>query len=60
MLVLVDDITRQTPAWALLPAVFRRLDARGCAPERTKILIASGTHSRMSQPEVEKKLKANQ
>ena len=56
VLVLVDDITRQTPAWALLPAVFRRLDARGCGPERTKILIASGTHSRMSEREVEKKL----
>src|SRR6266567_7217484 len=56
VLVLVDDITRQTPAWALLPAVFRRLAERGCGPERTKILIASGTHSRMSQPEVEKKL----
>ena len=56
VLVLVDDITRQTPAWALLPAVFRRLAERGCGPERTKILIAAGTHSRMSQPEVEKKL----
>ena len=56
VLVLVDDITRQTPAWALLPAVFRRLGASGCAPENMKILIASGTHSRMSQPEVEKKL----
>src|SRR5437867_2062197 len=48
VLVLVDDITRQTPAWALLPAVFRRLDARGCGPERTTLLIAPGTHSRMS------------
>ena len=56
VVMLVDDITRQTPAGALLPAVFRRLAGRGSGPEHIKILIAAGTHARMSPQEVEKKL----
>jgi nickel-dependent lactate racemase len=56
VLVLVDDITRQTPAWALLPAVLDRLRSRGCGLENVSVLIASGTHSRMNAQEVEKKL----
>ncbi len=56
VLVLVDDITRQTPAGALLPPLFLRLAARGCKQENVKILIASGTHTRMTEQEIEKKL----
>lgn len=56
VLVLVDDITRQTPAWGLLPGLFRRLAQRGCQQKNVKILIASGTHTLMSLQEVEKKL----
>jgi len=55
-LILVDDITRQTPAWAILPSLLTRLADRGCKPGCTKILIASGTHALMSAQEVEKKL----
>jgi len=56
VLILVDDITRQTPAWAILPAVLRRLNQRGCPAGNVKILIAAGTHALMSPEEVEKKL----
>jgi nickel-dependent lactate racemase len=56
VLILVDDITRQTPAWAILPSLLTRLAERGCKPDCTKILIASGTHALMSAQEVEKKL----
>ncbi|HLY59296.1 MAG TPA: nickel-dependent lactate racemase [Terriglobia bacterium] len=56
VLILVDDITRQTPAWALLPAILRRLAGRGINPTNIKILIAAGTHARMNAGEVEKKL----
>lgn len=56
VLFLVDDITRQTPAWALLPAVIRRMAQRGCPPANIKILIAAGTHARMSPQEIAKKL----
>jgi nickel-dependent lactate racemase len=56
VLILVDDITRQTPAWALLPAILRRLTGRGIGAANIRILIAAGTHARMSAAEVEKKL----
>lgn len=56
VLILVDDITRQTPAWAILPAVLRRLANRGCPRSNIRILIAAGTHALMSPQEVEKKL----
>lgn len=56
VLILVDDITRQTPAWAILPSLLRRLTQRGCPAANVKILIAAGTHALMSPEEVEKKL----
>ena len=56
VLILVDDITRQTPAADLLPAVLRRLSVRGCKIEDIKILIAAGTHTAMTPREVQKKL----
>jgi nickel-dependent lactate racemase len=56
VLILVDDITRQTPASELLPSVLRRLEHSGARPARIKILIAAGTHARMTQQEVAQKL----
>src|SRR5690348_14066651 len=56
VLILVDDITRQTPAGALLPAILRRLSGSGIKANNIKILIAAGTHARMSAEEIEKKL----
>jgi nickel-dependent lactate racemase len=56
VLLLVDDITRQTPAWALLPALLERLVKRGCAKQNIKILIAAGTHGLMTPEEVHRKL----
>jgi nickel-dependent lactate racemase len=58
VLLLVDDITRQTPAWALLPGIFRRLELAGVARSSAKILIAAGTHSHMTQEELSRKLGA--
>lgn len=58
VLLLVDDVTRQTPAWALVPALLRRLENRGVTRKNIKILIAAGTHSRMTQPEIDQKLGA--
>lgn len=56
VLLLVDDITRQTPAAGMLPAIFRRLKRGGA--QDIKILIAAGTHSHMTREELEKKLGA--
>jgi nickel-dependent lactate racemase len=58
ILLLVDDITRQTPAAGVLPSVFRRLLASGARRENIRILIAAGTHSPMTPAELEKKLGA--
>jgi lactate racemase len=58
VLLLVDDITRQTPAAALLPGIFRRLEGAGTARANVKLLIAAGTHSHMTAAEMEKKLGA--
>ncbi|HTV56482.1 MAG TPA: nickel-dependent lactate racemase, partial [Terriglobia bacterium] len=56
VLLLVDDITRQTPAAALLPGIFRRLKSAGVARSNVTILIAAGTHSHMTQQELGRKL----
>lgn len=56
VLLLVDDITRQTPAAAVLPPVLARLRSAGVDPTNIRILIAAGTHSRMTPAEIETKL----
>jgi nickel-dependent lactate racemase len=56
VLFLVDDITRKTPAGAVLPAVLRRLANRSTPRENIRFLIAAGTHALMTPAEVEKKL----
>ncbi len=53
VLILVDDITRQTPAWQLLPPILRRLGSR---QNNLRILIGAGTHTAMTAQEIEKKL----
>ena len=58
VLLLVDDITRQTPAWALVPSLLRRLAQAGVSREDIRILIAAGTHTRMTREELEGKLGA--
>jgi lactate racemase len=56
VLLLVDDITRQTPAGALLPGIILRLERAGVERANIKILIAAGTHSHMTQEELGRKL----
>ncbi|MGH9325379.1 MAG: nickel-dependent lactate racemase [Terriglobia bacterium] len=56
VLLLVDDITRQTPAANMLPGILRRLQEGGVRRENVKVLIAAGTHSHMTPAELEKKL----
>jgi nickel-dependent lactate racemase len=52
----VDDITRQTPAWAILPSLLRSMAQSGCPAGNIKILIAAGTHAPMTGQEIEQKL----
>lgn len=56
VLLLVDDITRQTPAGAVLPPVLDRLLGAGVDPAEIRILIAAGTHAHMTPSEIETKL----
>lgn len=56
VLILVDDTTRQTPAGAVLPPLFKRLAQCGVQKKNVKILIAAGTHARMSAQQIEQKL----
>jgi nickel-dependent lactate racemase len=58
ILILVDDITRQTPAAGILPSLINRLVQRGCPRQNIKLLIAAGTHAHMTQAEIEHKIGA--
>lgn len=53
--ILVDDWTRPTPAFKVLPAVLEELAEAGCS-ENVSIVIARGTHRRLSPAEVEHKV----
>ena len=43
-LVIVDDLTRPTPAGRLLPFVLRHLADAGISAESVRVLLATGTH----------------
>jgi lactate racemase len=58
VLILTDDITRQTPAAQILPVILRRMCSADVGQNRVKILIAAGTHAHMTQAETRKKLGA--
>jgi len=54
--ILVDDITRPTPAGTILPHLLRRLHAAGVPEEAVTIFIAMGTHRIMTESEIQAKL----
>jgi nickel-dependent lactate racemase len=54
--ILVDDWTRPTPAYKVLPIVLRQLSAAGCADEDISIIIAKGMHRALSREEMAQKV----
>jgi nickel-dependent lactate racemase len=56
VMILVDDITRPTPAGAILPHLLRRLHAAGVPEDAVTIFIAMGTHRTMTKEEIRAKL----
>jgi len=54
--VLVDDITRPTPAAMILPSILTRVAAAGIPDEAVRICVATGTHRPMTQGELRAKL----
>ncbi len=58
VLILCDDITRQTPADRILPFILRELSEAGVPDSAVSLLIAGGTHRVMSKAELQQKLGA--
>jgi lactate racemase len=58
VLVLVDDYTRNTPVHRLLPPVLEELAAAGVPAPQVRLLVASGTHRRMTDEEKRKRFGA--
>ncbi|MDI7276746.1 MAG: lactate racemase domain-containing protein, partial [Anaerolineae bacterium] len=56
VLVLCDDYTRPTPVAEMLPPVLAELRGAGVSQKDVSILVASGTHRRMTRRELARKL----
>lgn len=55
ILIIVDDYTRTTPNNLILPILMEKLHLVGISRKDIKLLVASGTHRKMSQEEKKKK-----
>ena len=55
VLILLDDYTRMTPADEILPVMLDEIAMAGVRDENISILIASGTHRRMTDQEKQAK-----
>jgi nickel-dependent lactate racemase len=53
--IIIDDITRETPANLMLPPVLERLLATGVSRDDISIVIALGTHRPMTETEITNK-----
>ncbi len=58
VVIIVDDHTRVTPAWRIIPPVAAELNAAGIPDENILIVIARGTHRPSTPEEVQRKLGA--
>ena len=54
--ILVDDFTRPTPAYKVIPVVLETLAKIGVAEKNIKIVIAGGMHRRLSRADMEEKV----
>lgn len=54
--ILVDDLTRPTPAHRVLPAIIGELENGGIREDRIKIVMALGAHRPLVPMDLEKKL----
>lgn len=55
-LIIVDDLTRPTPAGRVLPFLLRHLAEAGISSEAVRILIGTGTHAPPSPNSIAKKV----
>jgi nickel-dependent lactate racemase len=56
VLIVSDDITRQTPTHLLIPSLIDRLNLTGIPDDRIECIMALGTHRYMSDIEMEAKV----
>jgi len=59
VIVLIDDITRETPADILLPPILDELHAAGLQDQNIRVMIALGTHRPMTGHEIKRKVGAH-
>ena len=53
--IAVDDITRTTPTHMLLPPILKHLEKAGAKRENIRIIVALGTHRKMTDQEMKEK-----
>ncbi len=53
VVILADDLTRQTPVEIILPALLDAINAGGVRDEQVTVVIALGTHRPMTPAEIE-------
>ncbi len=56
VLILIDDYTRNTPLYLILPEVLRELTLAGVKKSSIRLFVASGTHRAMTAEEKRKKV----
>jgi len=56
ILIVVDDITRTTPAREIVPILLEYLGKLGCREDSITFALALGTHRPMTKAEIERKL----
>ena len=56
VVILVDDITRPTPAYKILPPLLQRIHGVGIPVEAVTLFMAIGTHRVMTESELRTKL----
>jgi nickel-dependent lactate racemase len=56
VMLIVDDITRPTPVYKVMPQVLDRLNKVGIKDENITVMVALGTHRPMTREEMEKKI----
>ena len=54
--IIVDDLTRPTPAFAVLPAILEELEAGGLGEEDIRIVIGMGLHRPLKRFEQRRKV----
>ncbi len=55
VVIAVDDITRTTPTDLLLPPIMNSLKRAGAVKDKIKVIVALGTHRRMTEAEMKEK-----